>query len=65
MIGPMYGKSGHDPGSENKGVMPDTLAEFNVIDSSGRTDIHTDGAFIENHSCRFTREFTSKFSNYP
>ena len=33
---------------EDKGVMPDTLAEFNVIDSSGGTDIHTDGAFIEN-----------------
>ena len=38
----------HDPGSENKGIMPDTLAEFNVIDSGGGTDIHTDGAFIEN-----------------
>ena len=38
----------HDPGSENKGVLTDTLAEFNMIDSSGGTDIHTDGAFIEN-----------------
>ena len=28
--------------------MPGTLAEFNVIDPSGRTDIPTDGAFIEN-----------------
>ena len=38
----------HDPGSENKGVMPGTLAEFNVFDSSGGTGIHNDGAFIEN-----------------
>ena len=38
----------HDPGLENKGVMPATLVEFNVIDSSGGTDIHSDGAFTEN-----------------
>ena len=38
----------HDPGTENKGAMPGALAEDNVIDSSGGTDVHTDWTFVKN-----------------